>query len=291
VEQVVSKEEARQAIADARRESRTIALVPTMGALHEGHLSLVRAAAKRASYVAVSIFVNPAQFGPHEDFDAYPRDLAGDAELLRAEGVDLLFAPTTEGMYGDVSVSLDTAVKVDPGALATVWEGSSRPSHFIGVATVVTKLFGVIRPDLAFFGEKDFQQLRIVERVARDLDIPTKIVSCPVVRDRDGLALSSRNSRLDASARKDALALYAAISAAEAAVSAGETSVAALKAIMTAEFDSRPGIEMDYAVIVDPYTLEELTAVDRPVRVLVAGRVAQVRLIDTAPIIPPRGPR
>jgi len=291
VEWVVSKEEARQAVADARREGRTIAFVPTMGALHEGHLSLVRAAARRASYVAVSIFVNPAQFGPHEDFDAYPRDLAGDAGLLRAEGVDLLFAPTTEGMYGDGDAALDTAVKVDPGALATVWEGSARPSHFIGVATIVTKLFGVVRPDLAFFGEKDFQQFRIIERVVRDLDIPAKIVSCPVVRDRDGLALSSRNVNLNAIARGDALALYAAISAAGAAVAAGERSASVLKELMTAEFDSRPGIAMDYAVIVDPYTLEELTAVDRPARVLVAGRVGQVRLIDTAPIVPPRGSR
>lgn len=291
MEQVVSKEEARQAIADARREGRTIALVPTMGALHEGHLSLVRAAARRASYVAVSVFVNPAQFGPHEDFEAYPRDLAGDAELLRAEGVDLLFAPTTEGMYGDGGIVLDTAVKVDPGALATVWEGSARPSHFTGVATIVTKLFGVIRPDLAFFGEKDFQQLKIIERVVRDLDIPTRIVGCPVVRDRDGLALSSRNVNLDVDARRDALALYAAISAAEAAVAAGERSVSVIEELMAAEFDSRPGIEMDYAVIVDPNTLEELAVVDRPARALVAGRVGQVRLIDNAPVVPLRGSR
>ncbi len=289
MEKVVSKEEARQAIADAVREGRTIAFVPTMGALHEGHLSLVRAAKrKRAAYVVASVFVNPSQFGESTDFESYPRDLARDASLLAAEDVDLLFAPTAEVMYGPGGGRAPGAATVDPGPLGDIWEGRSRPGHFVGVATVVAKLFGILRPQLAFFGEKDYQQLRIVEKVVRDLDIATTIVACPVVRDRDGLALSSRNALLGPGDRTDALALYAALQAAEAALAQGEASADALEALMAAEFTARPGAELDYAVVVDPLTLAPMSVVDRPARALVAGRVGSVRLIDNAPLVSPK---
>ncbi len=281
MERVASKEEARQTIAGARRESKTIALVPTMGALHEGHLSLVRAACKRAGYVAVSIFVNPTQFGPAEDFETYPRDLDRDLGLLKAEGVDLVFTPVAETMY-----AADAQVTVDPGPLAVRWEGQVRPGHFTGVATIVTKLLTIIRPDLAFFGEKDYQQMRIVERVVRDLDIPATVVKCPIVREPDGLAMSSRNMRLDADARASALALCEALEAAARMLARGETSGEALQSVMAAEVASRPGIELDYAAVVDPLTLEPMPVVDRLARGLVAGRVGPIRLIDNAPLEP-----
>lgn len=281
MERVASKEEARQAVAGARREMKTVALVPTMGALHAGHLSLVRAACKRADYVCVSIFVNPTQFGPGEDFESYPRNLERDLELLRAEGVDLVFAPSAEVMY-----AADAEVTVDPGALAVRWEGEARPGHFTGVATVVVKLLAVMLPDVAFFGEKDYQQLRVIERVVRDLDIPTVIVSCPTVRESDGLAMSSRNVRLGVESRKAALALPEALEAAARALAWGETDGEALVAAMVGEFESREGIGLDYAAVVDPVTLEPLASVDRAARALVAATVDGVRLIDNAPLVP-----
>jgi pantoate--beta-alanine ligase len=281
MERVASKEEARQAVADARREHKTIALVPTMGALHQGHLSLVRAACERADYVAVSIFVNPTQFGPGEDFEAYPRDLVHDIELLTAEGVNLVLTPATETMY-----ATDAQVTVDPGPLARRWEGEIRPGHFTAVATIVAKLFAIVRPDIAFFGEKDYQQLRIVERVVRDLDIPATIVGCPIVRERDGLAMSSRNTRLAPRDRSAALALCEALEAAARTVAWGEASGEVIEEAMAAEFAKRPGIEMDYAAVVDPQTLEPMSVIDRQARALVAGRIGSLRLIDNAALVP-----
>ncbi|MDP2401885.1 MAG: pantoate--beta-alanine ligase, partial [Actinomycetota bacterium] len=196
MERVASKEEARQAVADARREHKTVALVPTMGALHAGHLSLVRAACERADYVAVSIFVNPTQFGPGEDFEAYPRDLARDLELLVAEGVNLVFTPAVEAMY-----AADAQVTVDPGSLARRWEGEARPGHFTAVATIVAKLFAIVRPDIAFFGEKDYQQLVLIGRMVRDLNMPVRIEGVPTVREADGVARSSRNRYLSSEER------------------------------------------------------------------------------------------
>jgi len=282
MERVTSKEECRQALAQARREAKTIALVPTMGALHQGHLSLVRAACKRADYTAVSIFVNPTQFGPSEDFAAYPRDLEHDLELLRAEGVDLLFTPTTEVMYAS-----DAQVTVDPGPLATRWEGEVRPGHFAGVATVVAKLFNIVRPDVAFFGEKDYQQLRVVERMVRDLDLAVGIVPCEIVRERDGLAMSSRNVRLSPQERAQATALCEALEAAVRAVAWGERSGEALAACMAEEVAARPLVTLDYAAIVDPHTLEPVDAVTGPARAIIAAKVGPVRLIDNAALVPP----
>ena len=282
MERVTSKEECRQALSQARREHKTIALVPTMGALHEGHLSLVRAACKRADYTVVSIFVNPTQFGEGEDFGAYPRDIVHDLELLAAEGVDLLFTPTTDVMYGR-----DPQVTVDPGPLAKRWEGEVRPGHFNGVATVVAKLMNIVRPDVAFFGEKDFQQLRIVEQMARDLDLCVNIVPCPIIRERDGVAMSSRNAYLSPEERMQALALCEALEAAAAALAWGERSADAIVALMAAEIAKRPLAELDYAALVDAVTLEPVQTVDVPVRAILAARVGTTRLIDNAALVPP----
>lgn len=279
MERVASKAEARLAAAAARAEGKTIALVPTMGALHEGHLSLVRAARERAGYVVVSVFVNPTQFGPGEDFEAYPRDLDRDLELLDAEGVDLVFTPSERAMYEP-----DSSVTVDPGPLAERWEGEARPGHFSGVATVVTKLLSVVRPDLAFFGEKDYQQLQVVRRLARDLDLGSTIAEAPVVRDRDGLALSSRNARLSPPERAAARAIPEALEAAAGAVAWGARDARDIEREMYRCFGGREEIELDYAVIVDPTTLEPLEELEGPARVLIAARVGPVRLIDTCPL-------
>lgn len=279
MERVASKAEARLAAAAARAEGKTIALVPTMGALHEGHLSLVRAARERAGYVVVSVFVNPTQFGPGEDFEAYPRDLDRDLELLDAEGVDLVFTPSERAMYEP-----DSSVTVDPGPLAERWEGEARPGHFSGVATVVTKLLSIVRPDLAFFGEKDYQQLQVVRRLARDLDLGATIAEAPVVRDRDGLALSSRNARLSPPERAAARAIPEALEAAAGAVAWGARDARDIEREMYRCFGGREEIELDYAVIVDPITLEPLEELEGPARVLIAARVGPVRLIDTCPL-------
>lgn len=286
MERVASKEEARQALAAARREGKRIGLVPTMGALHDGHLSLVRASCKRADYTVVSVFVNLTQFGEGEDFESYPRDLERDLSLLAAEGVDLVFAPSTAVMYAP-----DAQVTVDPGPLAKRWEGESRPGHFAGVCTIVAKLFSIVGPDLAFFGEKDYQQLRIIQRMARDLDFATAVVGCPTVRERDGLAMSSRNAYLSAEERSHARALSEALEEAAQAVAWGETDAAELGRIMAAGFEARPLAELEYAVVVDPDTLEPLDTIGASARALIAARVGATRLIDNATLAPPRGDR
>lgn len=276
MEQLGSKEEVRQAIAEARREDKRIALVPTMGAVHDGHLSLVSAARQRADYVAVSVFVNPTQFGQGEDFDAYPRDLARDVDLLGAEGVDLIFTPTPEVMY-----AAGADVTVDPGRLGMVLEGATRPDHFRGVCTVVTKLFAIVGPDLAFFGEKDYQQLVVVRRMARDLDLPVKIVGAPIVRECDGLAMSSRNVYLTPTQRAAAPVLYHALRGAETLALDGEHDVGLLVDELRSTIEAEPMAELDYAVVVDAATLEPIEALGtRPARALVAARLGSTRLID-----------
>ncbi|HEY5540013.1 MAG TPA: pantoate--beta-alanine ligase [Coriobacteriia bacterium] len=286
IERIASKSEMRAAIAEARREGKTIGFVPTMGALHRGHISLVRAACERTDIVVVSVFVNPTQFVPGEDFERYPRRVDEDIELLSAEGVELAFTPSVETMYTD-----DPVVTVDPGPLAKRWEGELRPGHFTGAATVVTKLFSIIRPDLAFFGEKDFQQLAIVRRMAIDLDLGVGVIGCPIVRDVDGLAFSSRNAYLSAEDRDHALALPEALEAAAQALAWGERSGEALDIIMRQAAGTRaPGaLTLDYAAIVDPETLEPLATVDRPARAIIAGRVGGTRLIDNCAMTPPAG--
>jgi pantoate--beta-alanine ligase len=282
MERVISVEEVRGALARPRREGRTIGFVPTMGALHEGHLSLVRASRARCDLTVVSIFVNPTQFGEGEDFGAYPRDIEGDSALLGAEGVDVLFTPTTAVMYPPGAVTV-----VDPGPMTTVLCGASRPGHFVGVATVVTKLLNIVRPDLAFFGEKDYQQLKVLERVAADLDIPTRIVGCPIIRERDGLAMSSRNRYLSPEQRGHALVLSRALAAVQRAAAEGETDGEALQRMLAEEIAAEPGVELDYAAVVDAGTLEEVTRLLRTGRALVAARVGPARLIDNVSIEPP----
>lgn len=275
MERLASKQEVRQAVAEARREGKRIALIPTMGALHEGHLSLVRAAAERADYIIVSVFVNPTQFGQGEDFEAYPRDLARDEDLLGAEGVDLVFAPTPEIMYAS-----DAQVTVDPGPLGALYEGAVRPAHFNGVCTVVTKLFSIALPDLAFFGEKDYQQFVIVRRMARDLDLPVKVVGCPIVRECDGLALSSRNVYLSAEERAAAPVLYQALRTAETLVLDGERDAGVVAGALRDTIAGEPLAALDYAEVVDAVTLQPVDSVTGPARALVAARFGATRLID-----------
>jgi len=286
IERIAGKDEVRAAVAEARREGRTIALVPTMGALHDGHLSLVRAARSRADFIVASVFVNPTQFGPAEDFDRYPRRIDADLELLGDEGVDVAFVPSAEAMYRD-----GTDVAVTPGLLAERWEGACRPGHFAGVATVVAKLFNLVSPDLAFFGEKDYQQLRVVTQMACELDFGIGVVGCPIVRDHDGLALSSRNANLSASERAAALGLPEALEAAARAAAWGETSVPAIEAEMrdAAAVHADAGLSLDYAAVVDSLTLEPLDTLDRAARVLIAGRVGSTHLIDNCELLPKGG--
>lgn len=275
-------EEVRTALDPARRGGRTIALVPTMGALHAGHLSLVREARKRADVVVVSIFVNPTQFVAGEDYQTYPRDLDADLSLLGDEQADYVFHPSVEVMY---AAGADTTV--DPGAIGRVWCGASRPGHFTGVATIVTKLLGIVRPDVALFGEKDFQQLRVIEKVVRDLDLQVRVVGCPIVRERDGVAMSSRNAYLSPEERTHARILSRALCSAQALARAGAADPAAIAADMGRMISGEKGVELDYATVVDAVTLECLTTLgDRPARALVAARVGPARLIDNVSLTP-----
>ncbi|HEX5146543.1 MAG TPA: pantoate--beta-alanine ligase [Conexibacter sp.] len=265
----------------ARTEGRTIGLVPTMGAFHAGHVSLMERARKETDVVVVSLFVNPTQFGPSEDLSAYPRDEASDAETAAAAGVDVLFAPAVEEVYPD---GFQTSVHV--GALAEPLEGAQRPGHFDGVATVVTKLLNMVGPDVAFFGQKDAQQALIVRRVVRDLDIPARIEVCPTVREADGLALSSRNAYLAPAERERAVALRRALDAAEAAVAAGERDAAAVTAAARGAMTPF-AVEPEYLALVRADTLAPVERIDgQPVLVALAARVGPARLIDNALIHP-----
>jgi pantoate--beta-alanine ligase len=252
-----------------------------MGALHAGHLSLVAASHARCDLTVVSIFVNPTQFGEGEDFESYPRDLDADAELLEASGVDLVFAPGAAVMYPEGSVT-----RVDPGPLATLWCGASRPGHFVGVATVVTKLLSIVGPDAAFFGEKDFQQVQVIRRVASDLDLPVHIVPCPIIRESDGLAMSSRNRYLTPEDRAHALALSCTLAHVSDLVDAGETNAAFLQNLLVEGIAFEPGVELDYAAVVDAATLMPVTELRGECRALVAARVGSARLIDNVGLRP-----
>ena len=267
--------EARALCPAFRAQGRRLGLVPTMGALHEGHLSLVRAARAKTDAVAVSIFVNPTQFGPNEDFAKYPRNFERDCELLEREGAALIFAPSAEEMYGKGS-----ATWVEVEGLSDRLCGKSRPGHFRGVGTVVAKLFQIIQPDTAFFGQKDAAQVAIIRRIVRDLNIPVGIEVCPIVRDPDGLALSSRNAYLTPEERKSALTLHRALKRVEVLFGRGERDTAALLSAATKELSGEPGVRVDYFEIVDPDTLEPQPTINREVLVAVAGFVGKTRLID-----------
>lgn len=261
--------------------SGTFGLVPTMGALHEGHLSLVRRAARECDRVGVSIFVNPAQFAPGEDLDRYPRNLERDLRMLEPLGVDLVWTPAPEVVYPPGFQTWVTVEEVSKGL-----EGAVRPSHFRGVATVVAKLFNLFRPDRAYFGQKDAQQVVVIRRMAADMNFPVRIVVCPTVREPDGLALSSRNAYLDREERRAAVVLYRALCAAHARWQAGERDAEVLRAAMRAVVQGEPLAHLDYVSAADPETLEELGHVTGGGLLSLAVRFRNARLIDNL-LLPP----
>ena len=267
--------ELRALLDGARAGGETVGFVPTMGYLHAGHASLMDAARAAHEVVVTSIFVNPLQFGPTEDLDAYPRDLSGDTELADRCGVDLLFVPSTLEMYPD---QIRTTVSV--GGVSQVLEGRARPTHFDGVATVVAKLFAIVGACHAFFGEKDFQQLAVVRQMVRDLSMPVEVVGCPTVREPDGLALSSRNAYLTPAERAAAPVVHAALQAGRAAVLAGERHPAVVRARMAALIEDEPLGELDYAEVVDATTLAVPDPLHGTLRLLAAARFGRARLID-----------
>ncbi|RSN66237.1 MULTISPECIES: pantoate--beta-alanine ligase [Actinomadura] len=274
----------REELAAARKSvPGTLALVPTMGALHEGHLSLMREARARADGVAVSIFVNPLQFGPGEDFDRYPRTFEDDVAACAREGADVVFAPSRDVMY-----PAEPQVTLKSGPMGEVVEGASRPGHFDGMLTVVLKLLNLVRPDVAVFGEKDAQQLALIRRMVADLNVPVEIVGAPTVREPDGLALSSRNRYLSPDERRTALALSRALRAGADAAAAGggpDAVLGAARAELAAAASAVPPLDPDYLVLVDPATFTEVAAGHAgPAVLAVAGRVGATHLIDNVPL-------
>jgi pantoate--beta-alanine ligase len=267
----------KQVSREARAQNRVIGLVPTMGALHQGHFSLVRAAKSECSPVVVSIFVNPKQFGPSEDFQKYPRSFETDRAALENLGVDYLFAPTPEEMYPP---GFCTVVAV--GGLSDKLEGRSRPGHFHGVTTVVLKLFEIVQPSFAYFGRKDAQQARIIRQMALDLNLDTQIAVCPILREPDGLALSSRNVYLQGDDRRAATALHRSLDAVRREVAAGQRDVLRLLAALRHVLDAEPGVALDYAEIVDAETLEPVVSLRGNCLILLAAKLGKTRLIDNA---------
>jgi len=259
----------------AHRDGKRVGFVPTMGALHDGHLSLVRAAKAQADVVIVSIFVNPTQFGPNEDFAKYPRSFERDCQMLEKEGVDLVFAPSVEEMYPAGAI---TYVTVE--GLSEKLCGKSRPGHFRGVTTVVSKLFSAVEPDNAFFGQKDAAQAAIIRRMVRDLNFPVQIVVCPIVREPDGLAMSSRNAYLNPQQRKSALVLSRSLNQVEQLFNRGERDVSKLVATGRNTIAADPSVRLDYFEIVDPENLECVNRISGAALVAVAAFVGTTRLID-----------
>lgn len=271
--------ELRTIVRAMRSEGKRIGLVPTMGALHSGHVSLIKAARAESDFVIVTIFVNPTQFGPNEDFQKYPRPLEKDVAACAEAGADLVFTPSVNEVYPQPFFTV-----VDVTGISEVLEGACRPGHFKGVATVVLKLFNMTQPDVAFFGQKDFQQQLLIRRMVSELDLPVDIRVCPTVRESDGLALSSRNIYLSEDDRKSALALSRALRHAESRLKGGETDLAKVRNEMHEILNSTPNLKLEYATIVDPDSIAEL---DRPQRLqvaVIAARVGTTRLIDNLPI-------
>jgi pantoate--beta-alanine ligase len=273
--------ETRAAVAAARTAGRRIGLVPTMGALHAGHASLIRAARVECEYVVVSIFVNPTQFGPAEDFSRYPRTLDADRELCAAVGTDLIFAPSAADMY-----PADSRTVVEVTGLQDVLCGHSRPGHFRGVATVVLKLLNIVQPDVAYFGQKDAQQALIIRRMVADLNVPVIVRVHPTVREPDGLAMSSRNRYLDPAQRLGASSLHRALKKVEELVAAGERSVPVLERVMADLIAAAPGARLDYARVVDAQTLDTIATVARPALAALAVFFGTTRLIDNTILTP-----
>jgi pantoate--beta-alanine ligase len=266
----------REACETARMEGSVIGFVPTMGALHDGHLSLVARARDHCDVVVASIFVNPLQFGPAEDLASYPRDLDGDLALLDKEGLDIVFAPDRDEMYSGGPPD----VTVDAGPLGEILEGASRPGHLNGVCTVVAKLFGIVGQCRSYFGEKDAQQLAVIQRMVMDLDMPVEVIGCSTVREEDGLAMSSRNVHLSPDERAAATCLYEALARAAWLVEGGERDAAVIKAEMAKRIGAEPLAGLDYVAVVDEGTFTEVGRLDGAVRALVAARIGSTRLID-----------
>lgn len=268
-------EEVRQAVAAARKQGASIGLVPTMGALHAGHASLIQTARREMGFVVVTIFVNPTQFGPKEDLSRYPRPLEADLAVCARENVDLVFHPEPEVMY---PAGFCTFVEVQ--GLQDVLCGASRPGHFRGVATVVLKLFNMVQPDVAYFGQKDAQQARIIRQMVADLDVPVRLRICPIIREPDGLALSSRNQYLDPDQRRQAVVLHQALEEVRRSIAAGERDAARLREALTRRIAATPGATLDYAALVDAATLQPLQRVTGEVLVALAVKFGSTRLID-----------
>jgi pantoate--beta-alanine ligase len=271
----------RAAVAAARRSGKKVGFVPTMGALHEGHLSLVRAARQECGYTVVSIYVNPSQFGPHEDLQKYPRTLAADGEALGRCGTDLLFTPTNDEVYPPGYTTW-----VEMGTVAGPLEGECRHGHFRGVATVVLKLLNMVGPDAAFFGQKDYQQALVVRRMAADLNVPVSIRVCPTVREPDGLAMSSRNRYLSPQARQRAVVLFRSLCLAQELVASGQRDAAVVAGKIRDLILSAGGATIDYVALVDPGTLEPVVRLDGPTLAALAVRIENTRLIDNRLIEP-----
>ncbi|MFO0823492.1 MAG: pantoate--beta-alanine ligase [Gemmataceae bacterium] len=272
---VTTIDEVRAAVAAARRAGKTVGFVPTMGALHEGHASLIRAAAVSSGFVVVSIFVNPTQFGPKEDFAKYPRTLDADQKLCSEAGAHMIFAPSAAEMYPEHSVTF-----VEVKELDAELDGPARPGHFRGVCTVVLKLFNIVLPDVSHFGAKDGQQARIIRQMVRDLNVPVDVRVEPTVREADGLAMSSRNRYLSPEERALAPAIYRALQNTKARALAGEIDVARLESALAVELAAIPGSRVDYARVLDEQTLQPLTRLDRPAMAAVAVFLGTTRLID-----------
>ena len=268
--------ELRRVLANERGNGRSIEFVPTMGALHEGHLQLMRTALRPGGLRVASIFVNPLQFGPSEDFETYPRDLDSDLALLEAEAVDVVFAPPVEQMYPSGKIQ----TRIEVGRLGQILEGEHRPGHFAGVATVCAKLFSIVGPDRVYLGRKDAQQVAVLQQMVRDLNLPVELVPCPTVREPDGLAMSSRNRRLGPEDRREAAVIYQALLAAEAAVAAGRSSTPELLAAAREVLDQHPGVRVQYLEVVHPETFEPVGVVADEALVVIAAQVGSVRLID-----------
>lgn len=275
----------RAAIRELRPHQKRIGFVPTMGYLHAGHESLMRRAREECDMVVVSIFVNPTQFGPTEDLDKYPRDLARDEELCRRVGVDLIFHPEPAEMY-----PRGAATWVEVEGMTDIACGAMRPGHFRGVTTVCVKLFNIVRPDRVYFGEKDYQQVQIIRRMAKDLFLPLTVISVPTVREKDGLAMSSRNSYLSPTERQTARVVPRALQAAQQAVESGELEAANIHAAVERTVAAQPLARLQYAVVVDPETLQPLRILTNEARLLIAVFVGKTRLIDNCPLVPKAPP-
>ena len=265
-----------------RCRGKVIGLIPTLGALHKGHLSLMRKAHQQCDIVIASVFVNPTQFGPHEDYQHYPRDLEGDAKKCKAAGVDILFAPSARRMYPP-----GHRTQVSLRRLGDILEGTSRPGHFTGVATVVLKLFNIIHPDRAYFGQKDYQQTVVVRRMVKDLHLNTRITVTPTVRESDGLAMSSRNMYLSKEQRRQATILWKALQEAKKVIQGGAKEASQVRSTMICRItQEEPQAKIDYVAVVDPETLEEVEKIGGPVLLTLAVRIGQTRLIDNTMVRP-----